>query len=323
MSLKAIDDLLVKVQQNEPVEPLTAPDGERVWNVENKVDNVSDKVDKADVDDAPSEEKLTHLEQFRKDKEEYLAKQGEGTQEDGKADDLSHANKIDDNSHTDEVDDYGNKVPKSKTYTEEEVQAMIRKRLKLHHEERQTQEQRPTVQELRDKHLTNEEFQHEQSSEQPWEVQLESHIKQTVQKIETEKQQHAWQAEQQRAQADFEHRFTGGMAKYADFSEVVSGKPITNGIMMAARSMPDPAAFIYAAAKQQPKELERIAAITDPYVLAAEVGRLEERMKKARLVSKAPKPPTKTRGDIADKGNVRGNLDDLIRSDAKRKMSRR
>ena len=113
------------------------------------------------------------------------------------------------------------------------------------------------------------------------------------------------------------------MSKYSDFQEVVSGKPITNGIMMAARSMADPAAFIYAAAKQQPKELERIAAITDPYVLAAEVGRLEERMKKARTVSKAPKPITKTRGDIADKGNVRQNLDDLIRHDAKRKLSRR
>jgi hypothetical protein len=87
--------------------------------------------------------------------------------------------------------------------------------------------------------------------------------------------------------------------------------------------MADPAAFIYAAAKQQPKELERIAAITDPYVLAAEVGRLEERMKKARTVSKAPKPIAKTRGDIADKGLTKTSLDDLIRQDAKRKLGRR
>lgn len=319
MSLKAIDDLLVKVQHNEPVEPLTVPK-----EAEDTVESVpvEANADKDDSQSGDSEEKLTHLEQFRKDKEEYLSKQNDTLQPDEQSSDLSDQKAADKAQDTQETDDYGNKVPKSKVYTEEEVQAMIRKRLKLHHEERQAQ---PTPQYQPQQQQYEQpigDVSHEQS-EQPWEVQLESHIKQTVQKLETEKQQVAWQAEQQRVQQDFEHKFTTGMSKYADFTDVVAGKPITNGIMMAARSMADPAAFIYAAAKQQPKELERIAAITDPYVLAAEVGRLEERMKKARTVSKAPKPVTKTRGDIADKGNVRGNLDDLIRHDAKRKLSRR
>lgn len=319
MSIKAIDDLLIKVQQDIPVEPLVAP--RETENVTESLP-VGTHTDKNDPQEGDSEEKLTHLEQFRKDKEEYLSKQSETLPTDEQTSDLTTQKANDKAQDSQETDDYGNKVPKSKVYTEEEVQAMIRKRLKLHHEEK-AQPIQPQYQPQQQQYAPQEGTQDDQSSELPWEVQLESHIKQTVQKIETEKQQHQWQAEQQRAQSEFERKFTTGMAKYTDFTDVVAGKPITNGIMMAARSMADPAAFIYAAAKQQPKELERIAAITDPYVLAAEVGRLEERMKKARNISKAPKPPTQTRGDIADRGMTKSSLDDLIRADAKRKLGRR
>jgi hypothetical protein len=310
--MKSVDDLIVKVQNNEPVAPVIAE----------KAQETPPESVKSDESEGENEENLTHLEKFRKDKEEFLAQQAEDageTQEDKPSDDKSRDDKEDDNSHEEETDDYGNKVPKGKVYTEEQVQAMIRKRLKLSQEEKQ----QPQQQQYQPPAQQAEGFEHDPNNEQPWEIQLENHIKQTVQKLETEKQQVAWQAEQQRAQAEFEHRFSGGMAKYSDFQEVVQGKPITNGIMMAARSMADPAAFIYAASKQQPAELERISKITDPYVLAAEVGRLEERMKKARTISKAPKPPTKTKGDIADKGVIKQNLDDLIRMDAKRKLGRK
>ncbi len=312
MSMKSVDDLIVKVQNNEPVAPVIAE----------KAQETPPESVKSDESEGENEENLTHLEKFRKDKEEFLAQQAEDageTQEDKQSDDKSRDDKADDNSHEEETDDYGNKVPKGKVYTEEQVQAMIRKRLKLSQEEKQ----QPQQQQYQPPAQQAEGFEHDPNNEQPWEIQLENHIKQTVQKLETEKAQVAWQTEQHRAQADFEHRFSSGMSKYSDFSDVVAGKPITNGIMMAARSMADPAAFIYAAAKQQPKELERIAQITDPYVLAAEVGRLEERMKKARTISKAPKPPTKTKGDIADKGMIKQNLDDLIRMDAKRKLGRK
>lgn len=317
--MKSVDDLIVKVQNNEPVAPVIA---EKAQETESESPELGDKKGESDANEGDSEEKLTHLEKFRKDKEEFLAQQAEDageTQEDKPSDDKSRDDKEDDNSHEEETDDYGNKVPKGKVYTEEQVQAMIRKRLKLSQEEKQ----QPQQQQYQPPAQQAEGFEHDPNNEQPWEIQLENHIKQTVQKLETEKQQVAWQAEQQRAQAEFEHRFSGGMAKYSDFQEVVQGKPITNGIMMAARSMADPAAFIYAASKQQPAELERISKITDPYVLAAEVGRLEERMKKARTISKAPKPPTKTKGDIADKGVIKQNLDDLIRMDAKRKLGRK
>ncbi len=315
MSLKGIDDLLIKVQNNEPVETI-------IGSKSDVNEPVESPVEKGDASEGESEEKLTHLEKFRKDKEEFLTKQNESLSPDEQSSDVNAENDGVKSQDQQETDDYGNKVPKSKVYTEEEVQAMIRKRLKLHHEEKQAPPA-PQYQPTYPQQQGDESFQPDQGSELPWEVQLENHIKQTVQKIETEKQQYAWQAEQQRAQAEFEHKFTSGMAKYTDFTDVVAGKPITNGILMAARSMADPAAFIYAAAKQQPKELERIAAITDPYVLAAEVGRLEERMKKARTASKAPPPPSKTKGDIADKGFTKVSLDDLIRHDAKRKLGRR
>jgi len=310
MSLNNIDDLLIKVQKNDPVEPLSEVEPE----------NIKDDIVQTAKDEVAQEEeeKLSHLEQFRKDKEEFLSKtEPENAENLQNTPEDSQKNENDVKDRQD-IDEYGNKIIKSKTYTEEEVQAMIRKRLKLHHEEKAQQQQyQPPPQQ------PQEEFQHDQFNDQPWEVQLESHIKQTVQKLENEKAQVAWQQEEQRSQAEFESRFTSGMSKYSDFSDVVSGKPITNGIMMAARSMDDPAAFIYAVAKQQPKELERISQIRDPYVLATEVGRLEERMKKARTVSKAPKPIAKTRGDMADRGAIKQNIDDLIRQDAKRKLGRR
>lgn len=315
MSLKAIDDLLVKVQHNEPVVPIPETKSQ-------EEPTESDKTDKTNEVEDDGEEKLTHLEKFRKDKEEFLAQKAEESEESPENDGDTAGNKQESDGESQDLDDYGNKVPKGKLYSEEEVNAMIRKRLKLHQEEKQAPQQ-PQQQQYQPPAQQAEGFEHDQTNDAPWEVQLENHIKQTVQKLETEKAQVAWQAEQQRVQADFEHKFTAGMSKYGDFNEVVQGKPITNGIMMAARSMADPAAFIYAAAKQQPKELERIAQITDPYVLAAEVGRLEERMKKARTISKAPKPPTKTKGDMADKGMIKQNLDDLIRHDAKRKLGRR
>jgi len=319
MSLKAIDDLLIKVQHNEPVAPVTEV---KAHEVESESAKLSDEKGESDANEGDGEEKLTHLEKFRKDKEEFLAQKDEENAEDTQKESEDSQNIEHKDSEAQDIDDYGNKVPKGKLYSEEEVNAMIRKRLKLNQEEKQAPLQpqqpqyQPPVQQV-------DGFEHDPSNEQPWEIQLKNHIKQTYQEIKTEEQQFAWQQEQQRAQADFEDRFTSDMNRYPDFQEVVAGKPITNGIMMAARSMSNPAAFIRAACLQQPKEIERIAQITDPYVLAAEVGRLEERMKKARTISKAPKPPTKTKGDIADKGMIKQNLDDLIRHDAKRKLGRR
>ena len=70
---------------------------------------------------------------------------------------------------------------------------------------------------------------------------------------------------------------------------------------VATRSLKDPAAFIYAAAKRNPEELARIANLSDPYAQMVEIGRLEERMRKNKSTTSAPKPL----GRATDDGLVR------------------
>ncbi len=265
-------------------------------------------------------ENLSYIEKFRKDKDEFLGSENKIVSETTQIpeENIETPKEPQENSQVN-VDEYGNELEKSKTYTEEEVQAMIRKRLKQHHEERQQHvEQLSTQQQQAAKS-----FEHDPQSEESWEIQLENHIKNTVNKMKEEESALQWKAEENRRQAEFEENFTNGMQKYNDFHQVVSGKPITNGIMMAARSMKDPAAFVYAASKQHPQELERISKIQDPYMLAVEVGRLEERMKKARTVSAAPRPSARITGDVSTKNYDTLSIEDRIRMDAKRKFGRK
>src|SRR5882672_2128811 len=181
-------------------------------------------------------------------------------------------------------DDYGNEIPKQqpRTYSEEEVQAMIRDRLSRgRHSEPAPQ---PQVQNTPDGFAYNE------SSDKPWQQQLEDFIGATLEKRERTNREQMWRHQEQQTQAQFEIKFNQGAAKYGDFEKVVMDKPITPAMMRAARGMSDPAAFIYAASKIQPQELSRIAQLPDPVQQALEIGKLEERMKKAKTVSSAPKP---------------------------------
>ena len=93
-------------------------------------------------------------------------------------------------------------------------------------------------------------------------------------------------------------------------------------MMLATRGMADPAAFIYTAAKNHASELQRIAQIADPYQQGAEIGKLEERMRKVATVSKATKPLPKTTGDMGAKTETKRSIDQLILSDAKQKFRR-
>lgn len=185
-----------------------------------------------------------------------------------------------------ELDEYGTKVGKPKLYTEEEVQSMIRKRLKDRHSDKDVQE-------------ASKEFTPDPNSNESWESQLEGFIEKTIEKRDTKRQQDEWKREEETNQAEFEIKFTQGMGKYKDFKEVVSNKPFTNAMMLATRSMKDPAAFVYAASKQHPKELESISQIKDPVTQAAEMGRLEERMKKTRIIPQSPRPSQKIKGDAS------------------------
>lgn len=208
-------------------------------------------------------------------------------------------------------DDYGNEVVKPKTYTEDQVQEMIRERVKRIKTERESVTHQ------------NSTPQQQEQQEADWAKELEGFVKNTIQKISTEEQSRVQRERETQAQAEFESKFATGMNKYQDFADVVKGKPIDDVMVLATRSMKDPAAFLYAAAKGYAKDLERISQIADPYAKVAEIGRLEERMKRARPISNTPTPLSKSSGDIANKGYVKQNVDDLILKDAQKKFSNR
>lgn len=213
------------------------------------------------------------------------------------------------------IDEYGNPVEKPRMYTEEELQQRIRERLSRgRHADQPTQQQ---VQQASDG------FKPDPNSEDSWEQQLEAFVDRTIEKRERNLSEKQWRAQEQARQAEFEAKFTSGMGKYQDFHQVVAGKPITDTMMLAARNLNDPAAFIYGASKLHPQELERISRIADPYAQAAEVGRLHEKMVKAKkTASQAGKPLEAPKGDVPQKVYSRPSLETLIDQHAKQKRAR-
>lgn len=217
------------------------------------------------------------------------------------------------------LDEYGNELPKPKMYSEEEVQRMIRDRLKRG-AFRQEAEQ-PTPQQTQQAQEVG--FEYDENSGQTWTQQLERFVENTVQNMGQKQQKQAAEVRERQIQQEFEHKFLDGMGKYPDFVETLTDKPITNDMMKGIRGLQNPAAFLYAVAKKQPGELERIARIPDPYQQSAEMGRLHERMTKAKKSSSAPAPVTQDRGDVNEKSPPKYSIDHLIQEDAAKRYNRR
>jgi len=217
-----------------------------------------------------------------------------------------------------ETDDYGNETVKqeSKSYTEDEVNERINKAVR---ERLARLDKQPAQQQQQ---ATKPEFEYNPESEQSWQTQLESFVEQTVTKMTSKREGVQQQEREQQAQAVFEEKFHNGMSKFRDFRDVVGAQPITDAMTVATRSMTDPAAFLYAASKRHAPELQRIANLADPYAQVLEMGRLEERMKKNRAVSSAPRPIASTRDDSSmttHKSDKQPSIEDMIAaSDAKR-----
>lgn len=214
------------------------------------------------------------------------------------------------------IDEYGNPVEKAKTYTEEEVQRMIRDRLSRgRHAEQPTQQQ---VQQA-----ATDGFQADPNSEESWEGQLEQFIEKTIDKRQQKQTELQWRQQEAARQADFESRFSTGMNKYQDFHQVVQGKPITDSMMLASRALENPAAFWYGASKMHTPELERISRL-DPVTQGIALGQLDERMRKeSRAVSNAPKPVAAVKGDMPVKQHEMPSLEDRIHQYGKQKVARR
>ena len=222
-----------------------------------------------------------------------------------------------------ELDDYGNEKAKPRMYTEEEVNERInktvRERLARGNNTQQTQQNQPQNQQQ------GKDFAYDPESSENWEQQLERFVENTVSRMSQKQMQEQMRQQEAEAEMQFRDNFMNGMGRFADFKETVQQQPITDHMTMALRGIKDPSAFIYAASKRHPQELQRISQLKDPYSQIVEIGKLEERMRKTSAVTNAPKPVSRSQDDgvtIPKPKKKEDTIEDLIaKSDAKRQAA--
>jgi len=222
--------------------------------------------------------------------------------------------------HVDEeLDDYGNEKPKPKTYTEDEVNERINKAVR-DRLARMEKNQGITPQQAQH---AEQNFEYDPNAQGDWQQQLKQFVKQTYQETIREEQQHVQQQREQQAQAEFEVKFHQGMGKFPDFRDVVSQQPITDAMTVATRAMKDPAAFLYAASKRHGAELQRISQIPDQYSQMVEMGKLEERMRKGKTSTTAPRPLSRTQEDagMPHKSDREPTIEEMIAKDEAKKRA--
>lgn len=212
------------------------------------------------------------------------------------------------------IDEYGNPIAPPKVYTEEEVNRMMRERFSRGKWAEQPQ---PAPQVAPQPQA--------QPGEENWEEQLNTYIDKRVETRERDRQERAWREDQAAKQADFEARFSSGMNKYQDFHQVVASQPISDSMLLATRTLENPAAFVYGAAKLYPQDLAKISHINDPIAQAAEIGRLHEKMVKNQTkLSAAPKPIETAKSDLPPKAvNPQLSIDQRINDYGRQKQQRR
>ncbi len=167
-------------------------------------------------------------------------------------------------------------------------------------------------------------FEYDPEAKGDWQQQLASFVKQTVNSMTREQEDAKSREIDAQAQTAFETKFRNGMNKFEDFREVISNLnfDITDAMTLATRAMENPAAFLYAAAKRNPQDLERISKIRDPYAQITAMGELEGRMRRNKPTTKAPRPLGRTSEDATSKvvAKEKNNSGDdlLAKADAKR-----
>jgi len=313
-----IDDILVKSMQGgndsntqQASQPIISQNTEQEQNQQQEqlsstkepdADTNPDQVDNQETDKKP--------EQLQKEGEQQKPKETKETN----------------SKESSPIDEYGNPVEKPRLYTEEELNQRIRDRLSrgkyAEQEQQQYRPQQPnnyTQQQVNQAKADG--FEHDPNSEETWDQQLKGFMNQVLDEREANRAEQQWRQQETAKQAEFQDKFSSGMSKYNDFHQVVAGKPITDSMMLATRNLDNPAAFVYGASKMHPQELDRISRINDPYVQAAEIGILHERMVKERKgITNAPKPIQAPRGDVPSR--VQGNkqsIDQRILADAKQR----
>lgn len=165
-------------------------------------------------------------------------------------------------------------------------------------------------------------FEYDPQASGDWQQQLAQFVRKEVSAMTRDEQEKQTRVAEEKAHAEFRDKFRAGMERFNDFIEVVEAQPLDDAMTVALRGIADPAAFIYAAAKRNPQELERISKLRDPYARMVEMGKLEERMRKNKPTTSAPRPLGRHTEDSAantPRKKTEPDGDDLLSgADAKR-----
>lgn len=226
----------------------------------------------------------------------------------------------------DELDEYGN----SKERISPGMKDRLDRKEKQHQREieQRDRELQALRQQLQQQGASKEvqqavkDFKYDPNDEVSWEQQLSDFVKQTVSNMHQDEQRQKREMQEQAAHREFATKFQKGMERFSDFREVVGAQPMDDAMTLALRGMADPAAFIYAASKRNPQEIERISKLPDPYARMVEMGKLEERMRRNKPATKAPRPLGRAQEDTSSKvvpkqKDMTGD-DLLAKADAKR-----
>lgn len=240
--------------------------------------------------------------------------------------DSEEAADSDDSETQSHEDDYGNK----KDDLSKNMQKRLDKIEKKHAAEiaqlqRQLEEAGASKQMKQAAQDAADKFEFDPNSEVEFEEQFAAMVRKTLIKEEQVRAQELRQKEEYQEMQNFKGRFEKGMNRFDDFVEVVENQPIDDAMTLALRGVSDPAAFIYAASKRMPQELERISKLKSPHDRYAEMIRLETKLKATKTGSKTPKPI----GRIADDAHIpdsprkksEESIEDLIAKSESKKLA--
>lgn len=310
-NISSIDDLLMGVGNSQ--QPATP---EHKDKIEDKPEPIEEMDEHGEVapDDTYDDDQLSNEDDRSRDKD--------SDEEDGYVKERTR----DDREETLEIDEYGNEKPRMPRGVEERL---ARKDRQYQQEVAQRDQEIAQLRaQLANQGASKEvqqavkDFKYDADQEAGWEQQLSNFVKNTVNNMHTEEKTKQRQAQEQHQEREFHKKFTQGMDRFSDFRQVVQNQPIDDAMTLALRGMNDPSAFIYAASKRQPQELERISKLADPYARMVEMGKLEERMRRAKPTTKAPRTLGRTRDDttarVTPKQKEMTGDDLLAKADAKR-----
>jgi hypothetical protein len=315
MPISSIDDLLMGVGNSQ--QPATPEHKEKLQDEKAPIDEMEpeipeyesgepdDQTDESDNDLDESEGEITHESEEKPVSKSELDSDGNSEEEE---------------------DEYGNKkerLPKGMKDRLDRKEKQFQREIEQRDQELQILRQQLAQQGAsREVQQAAKDFKYDPNDEGSWQQQLTDFVKQTVNSMTTEQQQKERALKEDHVQREFHKKFTQGMDRFHDFREVVSAQPMDDAMTLSLRAMADPSAFIYAASKRHPQEIERISKLPDPYARMVEMGKLEERMRRNKSTTKAPRPLGRTKEDITSKAipkqkDMTGD-DLLAKADAKR-----